>query len=224
MTAHRVADARTTRALHDDIRDAAAELADPARRLLLRDDGSTTAHRAAPLLDQLAAARQHGATRSGTRRGPATAPVALEVVDLLARIEVESSAWCRYLTEQVPPADLRQRVHTIARAAGALTELDDLVPIHRFLSDWVRSILAVLDPPRRLHLAAACPVCEVRTVYRTDPTTGEAVLQPALWVDGTTGCTCLSCGHQWPTTHLEHLAAVLGCEPLDASATHQSGH
>lgn len=217
MTLDHSHDVRTLRALLDDVRAAAAELADPVRGVISRDDGTRTLHTAASLLDQLAAEAEHGTTRRGAGRGSSGAPVAIDVVDLHTRIRAESAAWFQWFATNPAriPADLRQRVRTIACGAGQLTDLDDLVPVHRALGDWCRSIRAVLDPPRRMHLTEPCPACEVATVHQVDGT-GEQVRHPALWVDAVTGCTCVACGAQWEPDRLPHLAEVLGCRPLTA--------
>lgn len=207
------------RALHADIRDAARTLTEPGVRIIERDNGLRTEHEAASLLDQLAAEVEHGRTRRGAGRGGSGAPVSVEVVDLLRRIRAESAVHWQHLTATNPariPRNLTERVRGLAAGACRRTDLDELVPAHRALSDWVTSIRAILDPPRRLHLVAACPACDVRVVHRTDPTTGERVRQPALWVDTEAGCTCLACGEQWPPERLEHLAQVIGCEALPA--------
>ena len=207
------------RALHADIRDAARTLTAAGVRVIERDNGLRTEHAAESLLDQLAAEVEHGRTRSGAGRGASGAPVSVEVVDLLRRIRAESAAlWQLYGTGHPNriPRDLAGRVRQVAAGASLRANLDDLVLVHRHFSDWITAIRAILDPPRRLHLVAKCPACDVRTVHRTDPTTGERVRQPALWVDTEAGCTCLSCGEQWPPERLEHLAQVLGCEALPA--------
>lgn len=212
-------DVRTMRALHADIRDAARTLTEPGVRVIERDNGLRTEHTAASLLDQLAAATKHGSTRNGAGRGSASAPVAVEVVDLLRRIRAEAAALWQTYGEGDPtqiPRELTQRVRELTAGACLRVNLDDLTHVHRHVSDWITAIRGILDPPRRLHLVAACPACDVRIVHRTDPTTGERVRQPALCVDTDTGCTCLSCGEQWPTDHLEHLAQVIGCTPLSA--------
>lgn len=208
--------ARDLRELHDQIRAHALELAEPARRPLLRDDGTTTIHPADCLLDLLAAEAAPSSNHGNTGRGRSGAPVALDVVDLQRRISAETAAWCWNLTGQAPPDELADRVRVIARVAGGLVDLDQARQVARFVADWVASIRAVLDPPRKMSLAEPCPACGTRTHYRRDDTTGEVVRLHPLEVDGVRGCTCLACGAHWPVEQLEHLALVIGCEPVGA--------
>lgn len=84
--------------------------------------------------------------------------------------------------------------------------LKSLVSIAKAIND-------LLDPPRRLHVSAACPVCDVRTVFRPDDS-GELVQQAALVVDGIKGCLCMACGSIWSVNHLETLARDVGCAPI----------
>ena len=206
---------RTLRDLHDQIRTAALDLAEPARRPLLRDDGTTTIHPADALLTQLAAEITPGGDHNGTGRGATGVPVALDVLDLQRRITAESAAWCWNLTGQAPPEALAERVRTIARAAGQLIEVEQVARIARFLADWVTSIRTVLEPPRKMALAEPCPACGARVHYHRDDA-GEVVRRHPLEVDGHRGCTCLTCGTHWPVDQLEHLALVIGCTPVGA--------
>jgi hypothetical protein len=108
---------------------------------------------------------------------------------------------------------LEDSFRAIPGHAAGWTDVAELAALARSLTTVANLIRAVLDPPRRYHVAAACPACGVRMVLRPDAY-GDHVLTPTLVVDGTEGCTCLACGQTWPPERLEHLALVLGCPPV----------
>lgn len=81
------------------------------------------------------------------------------------------------------------------------------------LAAWVARAHAVVDPPRPVELAAACPQCRARTV-RTPDDAGEAVRRPALEIDRVSGMvTCARCRAQWGPELWEFLARVLADDP-----------
>lgn len=133
-------------------------------------------------------------------------PIDVEAYDLYRAIDRE---W------GIPGMSLENAFRTIPRKAAVWADLCGLGHLVQSLTDVADMIRAVIDPPRRYHVAAACPVCGVRMVLRPS-VYGDLVQGPALVVDGVTGCTCLSCGQRWPPAQLEHLALVLGLPPVAA--------
>lgn len=189
----------------NDLRHALAELLDPQRHMVLRENGTTTIHTAPSLLLQLERATANGGEirRSGGRRGTPL-PIAVDATDALIKITREAGRLHRQvLTRQYgDPAP-------IIRAAADIASRWDDAPSLQWITDqlqaWAAAIRAVLDPPRRLHLAAPCPACRARMVLRTDDT-GEQVQTPALTVDSDRGADCLACNAHWPPGHFDHLA------------------
>lgn len=73
---------------------------------------------------------------------------------------------------------------------------------------WTNQVDELLNPKPKWTLAAACPACGTKTVYRKD-SAGESVRQPALQI-GPTGCTCISCRYVWDPSRFQILAGALG--------------
>ncbi|SFE55004.1 hypothetical protein SAMN04487819_11682 [Actinopolyspora alba] len=196
----------------DRLRAHAADLLDARSRPVMRDDGTVTAHPEPSLLDQLRDAIAPGTDRRpGTGAGSRT-PISIEAHDRLAEIDATSTRIQQALASP-PHRDVAERLRGIVATVTATTDRESIDTVTAHLNHWVREIRVLFDPPRRLHVAAPCPACQTRMVATTGDD-GETVQTPALWVDGQTGCRCHACGHHWPTSHLEHLAAVLGCVPL----------
>lgn len=149
---------------------------------------------------------QHGAGHGGRPRS--TPPAALAALDLQRRIADTTAAWARQhqLTSQGTYA------HLLALADHGWRPQDTPI-VARYADevlDWVRGAESILDPPRQITLAAACPACGTTTIYRPD-STGETVRQPALHI-GPHGCECQHCHHIWGPQQYLHLARVLGYE------------
>jgi len=79
---------------------------------------------------------------------------------------------------------------------------------------WVRNATTLIDgeEQRKMELCAPCPQCETRFTYRKD-SGGDLVRLAALSMT-VKGCVCLVCHAEWGPQLYEHLAAVLGCEPV----------
>lgn len=205
-------DPRTLKILQDQVRTVAKELTEQTNRPVIRDDFTTTTHETPSLLDQLRdAVTTGGETLKGGRRN-APLPISVAAHDMLTQIETDAvDLHLKALTHDALTAE--DRIKALAGIVGRWTDGDAVNTALTYMAKWAAEIRQLLDPPRRLHVAAACPACDTRMVYRQDET-GETVQVPALTVDGTVGCTCLSCHHVWPPGNLEHLAMVLGCEPI----------
>lgn len=108
---------------------------------------------------------------------------------------------------------LEQSLRQLPNRAIAQDDYRITRDLYKSMKSIVKAINDLLDPPRRLHVSAQCPVCETRTVFRPDDG-GEMVQQAALIVDGIKGCECLACGSVWAVNALEALAVDLGCAPL----------
>lgn len=195
-----------------DLAAAVHDLCDPIRAVMLRDDLTTTEHTAPSLLDQIAALG-HGGDAGKSKGAPNRLP--LDPAKLDAWLEIKAAAsdlHDRAVMHSQPTP--QQYVRHIVELAQGWSDPQAVLWVRDHLLVWQRMILAVLDPPKRAHIAAPCPQCSVRMVWRDDPSSGERVQSPTLSVDGETGCTCLSCGAHWSPQQLEHLALVLGCAPV----------
>jgi len=199
---------RQLRRVHAQVRRAEKDLCSVTRNKVVRLDGSTTWHAAPSLLNQLRGAVGNSGNRGTAARSMRPTVVNVDALDLLTDITHGA-----YFMGQVS-GDIENCLRHAIRWATGQTDPDPAQWITAHLIRWAASITELLNPLRRFHVAAPCPECGTRMVWHTDPRTGDVVQVPALHVDSVSGCTCLHCGTEWPVTHLEHLAAVLGCVPL----------
>jgi hypothetical protein len=194
---------RLTRELREHAREAVAEIIGQPSYVQYDDDHRIVrVHKGQSLLDQLDTAKRAGLERVGGHSPlRSLSPLCVAALDLYQEIEAE---W------RTPGATLPQSFRALPIDQSNADTLRALVVGLRSIAGSIRTLL---DPPRRLHLAVACPACGVRTVFRPDES-GELVQRAALTVDGIAGCSCLSCLTVWPPERLEFLANVLGCTPL----------
>jgi hypothetical protein len=203
-------DTRELRQARDHLRDACSALLAPQTAELVRDGGSVTRHVGPSLMAQLrAAVATGGEVTRGPRGTSRPLPIAPDVHDLLAALESDVALW--------PWADrgtTEERITGTVNALCRTTNLDAITTVDRHLTAWCADIRRLLDPRRRLHLAAPCPACGHRMATTRDPDTGEPVQVHALQVGpapdtGELQCTCLRCGALWDTHHLALLAGAL---------------
>lgn len=197
-------DARLLRKAHREARDALAQLVDPIPEPVTTEDGSTLQHMGPSLMTQLRIEIANSGNRGVARSRNAPIPINPDAYDLFAQIVSWANA-----TVATVDAQLRGLVGQ----ATQWTDLDALWDVTSGLIAWANAIRALLNPLRRYHIARPCPRCNNTMAWRDMPT-GERLQTHALAVDGVHGCECLACGAVWPPTHLEHLARVLGCDPL----------
>lgn len=209
-----MSDPRMLRRLHDELRQVARELVDGSTGAVVRDDNTTTRHVQPPLLGQLREAVAPTAD-GGQGNGSGTyTPLNEHVVDVLTQIETDA-ADLHVKATMHDGFTAEDRIRAMVEIAGRWTNVDHVGAMLNYLREWSREIRDVLEPPKRFDLVAPCPACGVRFVWRQHD--GESVKQPALSVDGRTGCTCLDCGHVWPPAQLTHLAMAIGCESITGS-------
>lgn len=194
---------RLTRELRDLAREVVIEIIGQPSYVQYSDDHQIVrVHKGQSLLEQLETAKRAGLERVGGHSPlRSLSPLCVAALDLYEEIDRE---W------RSPGMKLTQSFRALPIDQSNSDTLRRLISGLRSVAGSIRSLL---DPPRRLHLAVACPACGVRTVFRPDES-GELVQRAALTVDGTAGCSCLSCLTVWPPERLEFLANVLGCAPL----------
>lgn len=215
-------DTRLLLKAREDIRYALADLCDPLKRTIWREDGTLTRHHAVSLLKQLREEVGNSSGRSGGLRRAAPVPIAVEALDLWdsvvagARKMVDSTG--AHLEQDGPEHAIRQSV----AAAGGMTDLEALWGIRYALEGWVKAIRALLNPAKRIPLwGCTCPMdgCGETTVLRRDETDGEIKRTAALVIgmeeDRSGSLTakqaeCLACGEVWPHDKLLDLAEAMG--------------
>lgn len=200
-------DQRTLRQLQDELRRTVAELVDPIPRTVIRDDQTTTTHVAPSLIEQLRQALAHGGETGKAGGSSVGEPLRLAAADLMRKLERESAEL--HYNAMVADADPVSRLRATAAIASRWAEVDRVAWVVAALRRWTERIRDLIDPPRQLHLTAACPACGAGMVWREDSERGEVVQVPALHIDGTNGCVCLACRHTWPPANLELLSQVL---------------
>lgn len=218
-------DTRLLRKAIDDTRQHMADLINPQIRSYPREkvDSETgavlgidgmTRHPAPSLLQQLRRAVESSTSRGGGPSKHAPIPISADAHDLLTSITARTAKMVQEWQARPDSTTVEGRLRAVVSAAGLSTDLEAVLGVCHALAKWVHAIRGLLDPPKRLYLAAPCPQCDTSMVRRHDQATDEDVQQPALQVDGKEGCTCLACGAHWPPSHFEHLAGVLGCPPV----------
>lgn len=196
-------DARRLSRARLEVRAALAVLVDP-RTLRRHTDAGWQTHTGPSLITQLYLEIGNSSNHGFARRHHAPIPINAEAHDLLTAI----AYWANTTTATVEP-----RIRTVVAELTRGTDAIPIVQVTEALTGWALAITALLNPLRRYHLAKPCPRCHALMTWRDIPN-GERVQVHALTLDSVTGALCLACGASWPATHLEHLARVLGCEPL----------
>jgi hypothetical protein len=160
------------------------------------------------LLDQVVDAIE-SSSGSGHRSssGPSRSPIGLAAAALVGDIE-------REVGHHGPRAQLGHAVWTWV--AGAPVSAGQGGPAAgEVLARWVARAHQVINPPRPVELAAACPQCGTRTVRAPDDS-GQVVLRPALQIDRVSGmvtCAASWCRASWGPELWEFLARVLAHDP-----------
>lgn len=208
----RVGDPRVRDAV-EETRQALSDLIDPQVRGFLGDDLRVTQRTAPSLLAQLRDAIANSKGAGGVRAKSRPIPIAADAVDLLGVIARGTEGLIVQMSARPSSYRLEDRLRAVVDAAALWDDPEVIHVVRGALSSWANKIRTLLDPPRRMHLAAPCPECGVSMVLRRDESVGEDVRSPALQVDGRSGCDCLACGRHWAPEQFEFLARVLGCPP-----------
>ncbi|SDN73451.1 DUF7341 domain-containing protein [Allokutzneria albata] len=201
-------DPRELRRLHADLRAAVARLTEPAEHTVYRDNGTREIASVPSLLAQLEASLLHGAERRASSGGGSRMPLNVGAVQLLAEIQAGVTDLAAQARVRLTPGEtVSARLTAVTSVIGGWISAEAIRPVVTGLEAWARAINELLDPPRRMHLDAACPVCEARIVHQYD-LAGDIVRLPALQVS-IHGCVCLACQTSWHGPGLKHLAALI---------------
>lgn len=76
------------------------------------------------------------------------------------------------------------------------------------IAGWLTRADQILNPPRRMDIAAPCPACDRRWYYHHD---GADEIRSAALTVTANGCSCQACGTTWGPELFQHLARVLEC-------------
>jgi hypothetical protein len=138
----------------------------------------------------------------GRLAGRSVPPVWLDAVDLRVEIDDQTKQW----QPDIPTTPARLRA--VAARAWRPQDTRTVDAFAGHVESWAVSVRSLLNPTPVKQLAAACPACDKRTVYRRD-SAGELVRQPALQI-GVWGCECMACHAFWAPDRFVFLARVLG--------------
>ena len=208
--------------VRDDIRFALADLCDPLKRSVWREDGTLTRHHAVSLLKQLREEVAGGGGRPGGPRRSAPIPIAVDALDLWGAVVEGARVMAKTMETQLEQPGPEHAIRQAVAAASASTDLEALWGMRNTLETWVKQIRALLYPSKRVPLwGKACPAeaCGESTVWRRDETDGETKRTAALEIgmdenqSGTLAATearCLACGEVWPRDRLLELAEAMG--------------
>lgn len=154
--------------------------------------------------DQLVGEVALSGGREKSRRGvPGSRPVVfLDALELAADIDATARSW--HPAGDGTPARLR----ALAAARWRPQDVRAIVDRAERIAAWRVAIDAMLNPEPVKTIAAPCPACNQRWVYRRQD--GENVRRPALQLIAEQGCRCHACGTSWPPSHYLHLCRLLG--------------
>lgn len=179
---------------------AVGELVDPIKRLV----GGTVLAGPSPYEDLLA--EIPASTAGDSSRGVAKSRPVVWVDALDLRIEIDTR------TAQLHPEgqDTPQRLRGLAAKRWRPQDTRIVRDAATEIAAWRVSIRALTDPQHVKQIAAPCPACGTRWVYRTSASAGETIRQPALQLITDTGCTCQNCRSFWPPDRYLFLCKLLG--------------
>lgn len=216
------ADARMLNQARDDTRYALADLCDPLKRAVWREDGTLTRHHAVSLLKQLREEVANSSSRGGRRKTSNASPLGVDALDLWSAIQAGARKLAEETGAQLESLDPEHAIRRAVAAVATSTDLNAAWGVRNTLEGWVKAIRILLDPPKRIPLwGKACPVdgCGEVTVWRRDESDGEVKRTASLVIgmdedrSGTlkaTQCECLACGEVWPHDRLLDLADAMG--------------
>lgn len=178
--------------------------------LQLRDDGTITKHIRPSRYTELSSDEATKAAGTGTSNK--SKPTAwIDALDWIRRVDTTVAEWVGDPT----PGNTPDRLLALVSLDYRPQDIPKLESWTIQIERWITQADELLDPPKehKFELVAACPACQVSTIYRPD-STGEMVRQAALQITGK-GCVCQHCKTTWTPELYEHLGRVLGCKPIE---------
>jgi predicted RNA-binding Zn-ribbon protein involved in translation (DUF1610 family) len=131
-------------------------------------------------------------------------PLWIDAAQLIADIDRQARRW------EPGPDGTVSRLRVLADKTWRPQDTDLVFSMSITVTKWCNSIDALLDPVSVKDVAAACPACGAKHIYRTKD--GERVRQAALQIVTETGCTCQACDAHWGPERLLFLCKLLGFE------------
>jgi len=184
--------------------DAVDALTLPTTVKVIQGPGKPTVIKHDPLLDQLQAAIVAGTDRS-SNAAPARErmPLNANAMRLCDQVGAELIRWQLRESKSVRFDTLAGQLRAwYAAYIGTVRSEHTDLQYERIISGWHREITAMFDPPTRLEITAACPLCNARV--SVEPGTGNQVTAVvveyleigAATLDEATGL-CRACGVVW---------------------------
>lgn len=177
------------------------------------------------LLDQLTEAIESSSGRGGAARSRQSAPLALDVVILLAGIDRALYKGLSGTKTVVGSRPALMRTWAAQSGNWRANAPAYLVYAAGLAAQWLvraKAILSGYSPTREPH-GASCPHCGATTVFVPLPEGDVRVQRSALYLDTEqVAVICRACGDTWETGHLNFLAAVL--EDIQRGPSLTEGH
>jgi hypothetical protein len=169
------------------------------------------------LLDQLAEALEPSSSHGGAGRNRQSAPLALDVVILLA--EIDRELYRGLVGTKTTPRARPALMRAWAARSGhwRATDPDYLLYAASSAARWLTRTSEILSvhPATREPYGAPCPHCHTTVVFVASPEGDQRVQRSALYLDTErVAVACRACGDDWPTDHLEFLATLLADQVL----------
>lgn len=205
-------DPRAMQRMQDSIRRLGRDLIDYVEISLVHDDHTIKRYVGDSLIVQLHDAVMQGLEKSRSRGRSIPTPIDVSAFDVLTMfINKVHTLYDSFLVSQrraLGRYSSTKEIRLLIKFAGQQTDVAVVEKIFDAFLQWHNTIINFLNPPRQIHLAAPCPACGTRMVWRT-ASTGEKTQLPALSINGQFGCKCLHCNTIWGTDRLDHLALVI---------------
>jgi hypothetical protein len=151
------------------------------------------------LVDEIEPSRGNG---SGRFIGKSRPPLWVDAFDLRTDIDNTVKQW------QPGKGSTPRRLHSLSSRCWRPQDTQRIREHTRDLQGWAMSIRSVLNPEHVKEIAAPCPACGRRWVYKQHG--GENIRAAALQLIAHQGCSCQACKTHWPPERYLFLCRLLG--------------